>query len=193
MHHGTCMMHVLLCMSGSLTHVGLEKNIPGIPSACTTRSFAYLARGPWDGQYTAFAYVETGKWGHMPNNAGKWCITRSIGYYGCARLSATVGGTLLLAIIWLNTLRPRQNGRHIPDDIFKCIFFSENVWNSLKISLRFVPNGPINNIPALVQIMAWRRSGNKPLSEPMMVSLLTHICVTRSQWVNKPYIDNLLC
>ena len=32
--------------------------------------------------------------------------------------------------------------------------------------------------------MAWRRPGDKPLSEPMMVSLLTHICVTRPQWVN---------
>ena len=52
------------------------------------------------------------------------------------------------------------------------------------ISLKFVPKGPINNNPALVQIMAWRRSGDKPLSEPMMVSLLTHICVTRPQWVN---------
>ena len=40
-------------------------------------------------------------------------------------------------------------------------------------------------IPALVQIMAWRRSGDKPLSEPMMISLLTHICVTRPQWVNR--------
>ena len=39
--------------------------------------------------------------------------------------------------------------------------------------------GPIYNIPALVQIMAWRR----PLSEPVMVSLLTHRCVTRPQWV----------
>ena len=50
-------------------------------------------------------------------------------------------------------------------------------------SLKFVPKGPINNYPSLVQIMAWRRSGDKPLSEPMMVSLLTHICVTRPQWV----------
>ena len=49
------------------------------------------------------------------------------------------------------------------------------------MSLRFVPKVPINTIPALVQILAWRRSGDKPLSEPMMVSLLTHICVTRSQ------------
>ena len=52
---------------------------------------------------------------------------------------------------------------------------------AIKISLKFVPKGPINNIPALVQIMAWRRPGDKPLSEPMMVSLLTHICTTRPQ------------
>ena len=50
--------------------------------------------------------------------------------------------------------------------------------------MKFVPKGPINNIPALVQIMAWRRPGDKPLSEPIMVSLPTHICVTRHQWVN---------
>ena len=35
--------------------------------------------------------------------------------------------------------------------------------------------------------MAWRRPGDKPLSEPMMVSVLTHICVTRSQWVNQQW------
>ena len=85
---------------------------------------------------------------------------------------------------YVNTLRPRQDGRHFPDDIFKCNFMSENVQISIRISLKFVPKGPINNIPALVQIMAWRRSGDKPLSEPMMVSLLTHICVTRPQWVS---------
>ena len=85
----------------------------------------------------------------------------------------------------INTLRPRQNGGHFPDDIFKCIFLNENAWISIKISLKFVPKGPINKIPALFQIMAWRRSGDKPLSEPMMVSLLTHICVTRPHWVKR--------
>ena len=35
--------------------------------------------------------------------------------------------------------------------------------------------------------MAWRRSGDKPLSEPMMVRLPTHICVTRPQWVIVSY------
>ena len=69
------------------------------------------------------------------------------------------------------------------DDIFKCIFFNENVWIPIKISLKFVPKGPINNIPAIVQIMAWRRPGDKPLSEPMVVSLQTHICVAQPQWV----------
>ena len=84
----------------------------------------------------------------------------------------------------LNTMRQRQNGRHLPDDIFKCISLNENVWISIEISLKFVRKGSINNIPALVQMMAWRRPGDKPLSEPMMASLLTHICVTRPQWVN---------
>ena len=82
-----------------------------------------------------------------------------------------------------NTLRPRQNSRHFPDDIFNCIFLNDNVCISIKISLKVISTGPINNIPALVQTMAWRRPGDKPLSEPVMVSLLTHVCVTRPQWV----------
>ena len=87
---------------------------------------------------------------------------------------------------WINTLRPRQNGRHFADDTFKCIFLNENVRISIKISLKFVPKGPINNIPALALIMARCRPGHKPLSGPMMVGLPTHICftVTRPQWVN---------
>ena len=93
-----------------------------------------------------------------------------------------------------NTLRPRQNGHHFADDIFKCIFLKEDVWTALKISLKFVPKVRINNIPALVQIMTWRRPGHKPLAEPMMISLLTHICVTRPQWVktlrSQPNLSN---
>ena len=85
--------------------------------------------------------------------------------------------------ISIDTLRPRQDGRRFPDDTFERIFLDENVIILIKISLKFVPNGPINNIPALVQIMARRRPGDKPLSEPMLVILPTHICVTRPQWV----------
>ena len=82
-----------------------------------------------------------------------------------------------------NTLRPRQNGRHFVDDFFKCIFLNENVCIPIRISLKFVPKGPINNIPALVQMMAWRRPGDKPLSVAMMANLPTHICVSRPQCV----------
>ena len=53
-----------------------------------------------------------------------------------------------------NTLRARQNGRHFPDDIFNRIFLNHNVRIPINISPEFVPKGPINNIPALVQIMA---------------------------------------
>ena len=83
----------------------------------------------------------------------------------------------------LNSLRPRQNGRRFEDDTFKRFFQNENVSISIKISLKFVPNAPIINIQSLVQIMAWRRADDKLLSEPMMVRLLTHICVTRPKWV----------
>ena len=91
-----------------------------------------------------------------------------------------------LGIDSLNTLRPRQDGRHFAGDTFKCIFLNENVRISIKISLKFVAKGPINNIQALLQIMAWRRPGDKPLSEPMLVFIPTHICVTRPQWVKYP-------
>ena len=50
-------------------------------------------------------------------------------------------------------------GRDKMAAIFKWIFLNENVWISINISLKFVPRGPINNIPTLVQVMAWRRPG----------------------------------
>ena len=113
------------------------------------------------------------------------CITREMRFtfFYNAYMQQWLGHDELT--VWLvNTLRPKQNGRHFADDIFKYIFLNENVWILIKISLNFVPKGSINNIPSLVQIMAWRRPGDKPLTEPMMVSLSTHICVTRPQWVN---------
>ena len=88
-------------------------------------------------------------------------------------------------LFWrINTLRPIQNGRHSPDDISICIFLNENCCTFIKTLLKFVPTGQSNNIPALAQIMACRLVGAKPLSEPVVFSLLTHICVTRPQWVN---------
>ena len=56
----------------------------------------------------------------------------------------------------------------LADDIFKCIFLNENSRISIKSSLKFVPMSPIDNKPASIQIMAWRRKGDKPLPELMM-------------------------
>ena len=105
------------------------------------------------------------------------CFKMSFNWIHCSESVCAWCG--LAVAVDVNTLRPRQNGRYFADDIFKSFFLNENVWISIKFSLKFVPKGPINNNPALVQIMVWRRSGDKPLSEPMMVSLLTHICVNR--------------
>ena len=56
----------------------------------------------------------------------------------------------------------------LADNIFKWIFLNEKFCISIWISLKFVPKGPINDSTALVQVMAWRQTGDKPLSEPML-------------------------
>ena len=58
-----------------------------------------------------------------------------------------------------------------PDNIFKCIFVNKNVWILNASWLKFVPRDPIDNKTALVEIMAWHRTGDKPLSEPVMAQL----------------------
>ena len=68
----------------------------------------------------------------------------------------------------INSSPPGQNGCHFADDIFRCIFVNEKFCILIKISLKFIPKGAIYNNPALVQIMAWRRIGDKPLSELML-------------------------
>ena len=83
------------------------------------------------------------------------------------------------------SLWPRQNGRQFPDDSVQCIFLNENIQFSIKTLLKDVPKGLIYNIPALVEMMAWRRPGDKLLSESKIASLLTHISVTRPQWFNR--------
>ena len=125
----------------------------------------------------------------------RMCVVPSLGnFHHSGILFYTTHKNVWVLCHCINTLRPRQNGRHFADDNLKRIFLNENIWISIKISLKFVPMGPINNIPALVQIMAWRRPGDKPLSGPMMFRLLTHICVTRPQWVNPVFLKpGVLC
>ena len=106
------------------------------------------------------------------------CWHRSLSPYGVTRPH------------WVNTLWPRQNCHHFTDGIFIGFFLDENLWLSLKISLKLVPKVWINNIQALVQIMAWHRPGDKPLSGPMMVSLLMDICFTWPQWVKSSHCNS---
>ena len=51
---------------------------------------------------------------------------------------------------WVNSSPPGQNGRRFADDSFRCIFVNEKFCILIKISLTFVPKGPIDNNPALV-------------------------------------------
>ena len=55
------------------------------------------------------------------------------------------------------------------DGIFKYILMIEKFCFVIGISLKFVPSGPTDNNPALVQVMAWRQTGVKPLPEPMLI------------------------
>ena len=56
----------------------------------------------------------------------------------------------------------------LADDIFGCIYLNENDRFLIQIPLKYIPRGRIDNNTALVQVMAWRRIGDKPLSEPML-------------------------
>ena len=72
----------------------------------------------------------------------------------------------------------------------KCIFLNENIKILINISLNFVSMGQNKNIPALVQIMTWHQSGDKPLFEPMVASLLTHIYPSLSLNESKAECDD---
>ena len=74
----------------------------------------------------------------------------------------------------------------LADDIFNCIFLNENDRIPIHISLKYDHMSPIDNKPALVQVMAWRRTGDKPLTVPMMTQFMAHICGTRGRIVKWP-------
>ena len=79
-------------------------------------------------------------------------------------------------------MRPRQNGRHLADDIFTCLFLNENMWISINISLNVVAKGWINYIPVLVQIVAWCQPG---ASHYLNQWWLVYWCIYASLGVNE--------
>ena len=94
-----------------------------------------------------------------------------------------VGISFLSSLIWLCSVLTHW-GRDKMDTILQTTCSSAFfLMKMFEFRMKFVPKGSINNNPTLFQITAWRRPGHKPLSEPMMFSSLTYICVTRTQWV----------
>ena len=105
----------------------------------------------------------------VPSRLTHWVLVCASIYGSFSLQYQTWSGKLSYLVI--NTLRQKQNGQRFAEDIFKGIFLNENLQISINISLKCVPEGQINNIPPLVEVMAWRRPGNKPLSEPTMIVL----------------------
>ena len=84
----------------------------------------------------------------------------------------------------INSSLPGQYAHHFPDDIFKYILMNEMFCILIQISIKFVSENPINNMPAFVHIMDWRPSGDKLLSEPMLTQFTdAYIYGTRGRWV----------
>ena len=77
---------------------------------------------------------------------------------------------------------------HEPDNIFRWIFTNKKFCTLIKISLIFVSKGPIDNNPALVKIMAWRRIGDKPLSEPMLTWSTDAYMRHYGRWVKEHFV-----
>ena len=122
----------------------------------------------------------------------RYCLIKVEHFY-----SLWADGTVLIHVfavgvarlyLWLRHLT--HWGRDEMPAILQATFSKTFSWMKMyEFRLRFhkfVPKVPNDNISALVQIMAWRRPGDKPLSEPM-ISFLTHICVTWPQCVNAIY------
>ena len=162
---------------------------------CSLYYFWHILKTSWKNQSSLL----TDREGRSEEGTDKWMDGQTNRQTNASDYIAftTGGGNNSLVMIGqisdYPTWSPGEPLTHLPldkmatilaDSIFKCIFLNENVWIPIRISLKFVSKGPINNIPALVQIMAWCHPGTKPLSEPMMVNLMMPIRVTRPQWVN---------
>ena len=137
----------------------------------------------------------------MCNNSDLWKVCQYAGEDTFSTLVNTWGsGTLKLYSLNLHSLNKHKGelthwGREKMAAISQTTLSSAFSWMKLsefrsKFHWSFFPKSPTDNILALFQIMAWRRPGDKPLSEAMKVSLLTHICVARPQCVSSEFIHH---
>ena len=76
-----------------------------------------------------------------------------------------------------------QFGGKMANDIFNYISFNENVWISIKMSLKFIPKGQVDNKSVLFQVMAWCHHATSHYLNQCWPSSLTHICDSPGRWV----------
>ena len=74
--------------------------------------------------------------------------------------------------VGFGTMRPGQDGWHFAGNIFKCLFLNENF---CLLIFNLLPLGSIDNMSYVVQVLAWRWTGSKPLSELMMTKFSCNI------------------
>ena len=92
---------------------------------------------------------------------------------------------ILITVFDLIWSPPGQNGWHFTGNIFRCIFMNEKFCILIPNSLKFVPKCPIDNMSALVQVMAWHQIGNKPLPEPMLIQFTDAYMRHLGRWVKR--------
>ena len=132
MHDGTCVTHVPWCMSRSLT-LGGGENVPGIPGACATCNFTYLARDP--SHYAIMVLVactDDGQTTHRRQDIFRhrfWPTRTPRASLVEMHVTQLLYKLTRRGFCFFNTLRPRQNGCHFTDDIFKCIFLEWKCMN----------------------------------------------------------------
>ena len=106
-----------------------------------------------------------------------WVISKFIAHWGASYITGlTVCDVYFWCVVYIsvkfhfNTLLPRWNSRHFPDNIFKCVVLNENVSIWIKISLKLVPKGTINSFRPSDAI--WRHRSGSTLAQ-VMASCLT--------------------
>ena len=91
------------------------------------------------------------------------------------RLGTSPESALLASLVHINSLPPRQNGHHFTDDIFECIFMIGKFGISFRISPKFVLDDQVDTNSTFCEVMAWRRTGDKTLPEPMLTQFAEFI------------------
>ena len=130
---------------------------------------------------SSLCWIELRLFNHDTCPSGHMSHSSSLYYLGYLREKASsFSGRLQCGM-----LRREQNGWYFVNTIFNCISLNENIWNSNRISLKFVLRGPINNKSWMIQVRAWHQTSDKPLSEPKMSPYI-------DAWAPSQYKDRLI-